>query len=136
MKVARSELMFATPTLAKMAVNAAKIAESTAHNCQVENTVEFTNLRSHRRHRAFRSTVLRGQDATVRPAGPASTRLHPFGFKHGHGVRRGDELYQVAGRLLVRRLGGNSGGEHDVGLYLRRQRSHQLGAGHRKYVGN
>src|SRR6476660_5973857 len=34
MKVARSELMFATPTLAKMAVNAAKIAESTAHNCQ------------------------------------------------------------------------------------------------------
>src|SRR3954454_16740081 len=46
MKVARSELMFATPTLAKMTVNAAKIAESTAHNCQVENMVEFTNLRS------------------------------------------------------------------------------------------
>src|SRR3954468_13084736 len=118
MKVARSELMFATPTLAKMAVNAAKIAESTAHNCQVENMVEFTNLRSRRRHLVFCSTELRGQDATVRPAERASARLHPFGFEHGHGGRRGDELDQVAGRLLVRRFGGNGGGEHDVGLYL------------------
>ena len=45
-KVARSELMFATPTLAKMAVNAAKIADSTAQNCHVENKVEFIRLAS------------------------------------------------------------------------------------------
>src|SRR3954462_9556623 len=120
MKVARSELMFATPTLAKIAVNAAKIAESTAHNCQVESTVEFTNLRSRRRHGVYRSSVLRGQDARVRLIEPASTRLHPFGLEHGHGGRRGDELNKVARRLLVRRFGGNGGGEDDVGLYLRR----------------
>ena len=34
MKVARSELMFSTPTLAKMAVSAAKTADITAQNCQ------------------------------------------------------------------------------------------------------
>src|SRR3954462_15002270 len=106
MKVARSELMFATPTLAKMAVNAAKIAERTAHNCQVENAVEFTDLRSRRRHRAFRAIVWRGQNATVRPAEPAQPRLYPFAREPRHGFRRVDHLVQGAGRLLVRRFGG------------------------------
>jgi hypothetical protein len=46
MKVARSELMFATPTFAKMAVSAAKIAESTAQSCQVANSLEFMHLPS------------------------------------------------------------------------------------------
>jgi hypothetical protein len=39
MKVARSELMFSTPTLAKIAVSAAKIADSTAQVCQDENAL-------------------------------------------------------------------------------------------------
>ncbi len=34
MKVARSELMFSTPTLAKIAVSAANTAENTAQTCQ------------------------------------------------------------------------------------------------------
>src|SRR5882672_4830033 len=41
MKVARSELTFSTPTLAKIAVSAAKIADSTAQSCQDENTLEL-----------------------------------------------------------------------------------------------
>jgi hypothetical protein len=40
MKVAKSALTFSTPTLAKTAVRAAKIADRTAHSCQVE--VKFT----------------------------------------------------------------------------------------------
>src|SRR5262249_25946725 len=36
MKVAKSALTFSTPILAKMAVNAAKTAERTAHSCQEE----------------------------------------------------------------------------------------------------
>src|SRR4051794_22738106 len=41
MKVARSELMCSTPTLAKMAVSAANTADSTAQSCQEENALEF-----------------------------------------------------------------------------------------------
>jgi hypothetical protein len=37
MKVAKSELTFSTPTFAKIAVSAAKIADGTAHACQEEN---------------------------------------------------------------------------------------------------
>ena len=33
MKVAKSELTFSTPILAKMAVNAAKVADSSAQSC-------------------------------------------------------------------------------------------------------
>jgi len=33
MKVAKSELTFSMPTLAKIAVSAAKAAESSAHSC-------------------------------------------------------------------------------------------------------
>src|SRR6185312_9437359 len=83
MKVARSELIFATPTLAKMAVNAAKIAERTAHNCQVENTVKFTNLRSRRRHRAFHAIVWRGQDGTVRRSSPHQPGSIPLALSTG-----------------------------------------------------
>jgi hypothetical protein len=60
MKVARSELMCATPTLAKM-------AESTAHSCQVENTVEFTGARSSKCDRIVRLTVLGGPEAPALP---------------------------------------------------------------------
>jgi|1186.fasta_scaffold92615_1 hypothetical protein len=35
MNVAKSELMFSTPILAKIAVNAANIAESKAQTCQL-----------------------------------------------------------------------------------------------------
>ncbi len=41
MKGARSELMFSTPTLAKIAVSAAKTADSTAHSCQEESALAF-----------------------------------------------------------------------------------------------
>lgn len=36
MKVAKSAFTFSTPTLANIAVRAAKIADRIAHNCQVE----------------------------------------------------------------------------------------------------
>jgi hypothetical protein len=39
MKVAKSELMFSTPTFAKIAVNAANTADMTAQNCHEENAV-------------------------------------------------------------------------------------------------
>jgi acyl CoA:acetate/3-ketoacid CoA transferase alpha subunit len=39
MKVAKSELMFSMPILAKIAVIAAKIADKIAQNCQDEKTV-------------------------------------------------------------------------------------------------
>src|SRR5580692_12073789 len=41
MKVARSELTFSTPTLAKIAVSAAKTADSTAHTCHDEKAPAF-----------------------------------------------------------------------------------------------
>ena len=41
MKVARSELTFSTPTLAKIAVSAANTADSTAQNCHDENALAF-----------------------------------------------------------------------------------------------
>jgi hypothetical protein len=37
MKVAKSELIFSTPIFAKIAVPAAKAAESSAHACQVSS---------------------------------------------------------------------------------------------------
>jgi hypothetical protein len=43
MKVARSELMFSTPTFAKIAVNAAKTADASAQNCQDESAVVTSN---------------------------------------------------------------------------------------------
>ena len=83
MKVARSELMCATPTLAKMAVSAAKIAESTAHSCQLENAVAFVSSRSGEYDRTFRLTILGGQDA---PAfWLASARFHAHGLEHQNG---------------------------------------------------
>lgn len=39
MKVARSALTFATPTLAKIAVSAANIADRIAQNCQEESAL-------------------------------------------------------------------------------------------------
>jgi len=39
MKVAKSELTFSTPTLAKIAVKAANTAESTAQNCHAVRTL-------------------------------------------------------------------------------------------------
>ena len=44
-KVARSEGMFPTPALAKMAVSAAKAAESSARSCQ-ERSADFMGLRA------------------------------------------------------------------------------------------
>jgi hypothetical protein len=40
-KVAKSEPMFVTPTLAKIAVSAANAADNKAQNCQRENRVAF-----------------------------------------------------------------------------------------------
>jgi hypothetical protein len=39
MKVAKSELIFSIPILAKIAVSAANIADNTAQNCQDEKAV-------------------------------------------------------------------------------------------------
>src|SRR3981189_2794718 len=135
MKVARSELMSATPTLAKMAVSAAKIAESTAHSCQVENAVEFTGTRSSKCDRTVRLTVSGGQEAPALTTWLASARLHALGLEQGNDGWRGDELDQVTGGLPVRGLSGNGGGEHDVRLNLGGERPHQLGPRHRENVG-
>src|SRR5438270_10554505 len=44
MKVARSGLMFSTPTLAKIAVSAAKQADSSAQVCQAEKRAGFMRM--------------------------------------------------------------------------------------------
>jgi hypothetical protein len=44
MKVARSAGTSSTPTFAKIAVSAAKIAESTAQNCHDEANAEFIGI--------------------------------------------------------------------------------------------
>jgi hypothetical protein len=41
-KVAQSELMFSTPTFAKIAVSAANTADRTAQSCQVPAIAYFT----------------------------------------------------------------------------------------------
>src|SRR5665647_3946100 len=79
-KVAKSELMFSTPILAKIAVSAAKTADKTAQACQEENTV--MGLRCHNRLEAF--------------------DLHHCGRR-----RRLEQLDEVARRLLMRRLRRN-----------------------------
>ncbi len=59
MKVARSGLMFSTPTFAKIAVKAAKQADSSAQVCQAERRVDFIELPSHRAADSFSEIALR-----------------------------------------------------------------------------
>src|SRR3954462_1871839 len=98
MKVARSELTFSTPILAKIAVSAAKIAESTAQNCQDDTSVAFTFASVHEGNSRAWSGYDQLDRADARRIRIGRDELLPGGEQKGAPHHRYAELVHVEGR--------------------------------------